>query len=555
MYDDLDALIRREIECSGLIGLAIALVRGGETVWSRGYGVVDLETNEAVTPQTRFAIQSVSKPVLATALMQWRDRGRFQLDDPVNQHLAPLVLRDERGAPSTATVRQLLTHTSGLPADLALPPEANVATSLEEFVGIVAQAERPVDADIVYANYGYDIIGLLLERFSGKSYDVCLREQLFEPLAMASTDIFRPGSIHARGYFRSAIDGEPHAAPEEPDRGWVRPCGALVSTVEDVARFLALHMSGGIFNGELLLRQETVAEMHRVHARHAGATSGMGLGLKVDESPRGDIIMHGGDGVGYMALLKACPERQAGLVLLMNTGRAHSARSVIGRAAMRLLLGEDESKLPAPPLAEAERLTGRYHTNFWGYIADLTTIDGAPQIEVVSGGLLAAADRPSTLSKAGDGRYLANEGFFDGFELAFSFGPDGRATSFAGGVYPFRFDRVGDVPPPDVIDEDADVTGGWRGTAESPLGSVPLTLAIVTDGATISALSAHDAPVEAFFSERGRVEGHFEVSLPSLGEFTVFLRLHAAGGMLRGSAIAQGAFGESSMPVELERAS
>ncbi len=70
MYEELDELIRRQIEVDRLPGLAIALVRGDETVWSRGYGVADLETAEPVTPQSIFAAQSVTKPIVTTALMQ-----------------------------------------------------------------------------------------------------------------------------------------------------------------------------------------------------------------------------------------------------------------------------------------------------------------------------------------------------------------------------------------------------------------------------------------------------------------------------------------------------
>jgi hypothetical protein len=208
-----------------------------------------------------------------------------------------------------------------------------------------------------------------------------------------------------------------------------------------------------------------------------------------------------------------------------------------------------------PSLEEGDRLAGRYVSNVWGYIADLTLVDGAPQIEVVGGSIAAPDEPPSVLSKVSENVYLAQGGFFDGFELTFAFDGGAHATSFAGGLYAFRFDRQGDAPPPTAVDEDADLVGAWQGTAASPLGLIPLALSIAdAQHASVTVLSAHDAAVDAFWTERGRVNGQFDLSVPGVGDFRVFLRLHASGGALRGNAYARGVFGESAMPAELERA-
>ena len=557
MYDDLDVLIRREMERGRLPGLAIALVDGDEIVWSRGYGCADLESKEPVTPSTVFAIQSVTKSVLATALLQWHERGCFQLDDPVAPHLAPIALTNEWEAESPITFRGLLTHTAGLPVDFG-GAAGKDASSLEDFVAAVAKTVRKPGEDIIYANYGYDMIGLFLERFARTPVADALRDQVLAPLEMRSTYAGRPPEAvrPARGYYLSAVDGEHHAVPHDYEEAgaWPRPAGVLLSTVEDVARFLIAHVNGGLYRGRRILREETAAEMHRLHASHGEARNGMGLGFKVDESSRGHFIYHGGDGVGFTALIGACPERRAGVVLLMNAGRAHTARSVIGNAALRCLLGADPPSAPPTLPEDHALLTGRYVSNFWGYVADLTIENGVPSIEVVGGGLLASSERPSVLTQVGAGVYLARDGFFDGFEVNFAFGPDGHATSFAGGLYAFRFDRQGDVPPRDVIDEQADLTGAWAGTTTSPMGPVPVALEVLDGRATVSALSANDAALDAFAAARGRIEGQFDVSVPGLGDFRVFLRLHASDGRLRGNAYAQGAFGEVAMPAELVRA-
>lgn len=556
MYDELDVLVRREMERGRLPGLAIALVRDDEIVWSRGYGYADLHTKEPVTPSTVFAIQSVTKPVLATALMQWHERGCFQLDDGVAPQLAPVALTNQWEAESPVTFRGLLTHTAGLPVDFGSAAGRD-ASSLEDFVAAVAKTVRKPGEEIVYANYGYDMIGLLLERFARKLVADALREQVLDPLEMRSTFAGRPpeGVQPARGYYLSAVDREHHAVPHDYEEAGGRPgpAGVLLSTVEDVARFLIAQVNGGMYRDRRILREETVADMHRLHARHGQARNGMGLGFKVDESSRGRFIYHGGDGVGFTALIGACPERRSAVVLLMNVGRAHTARSVIGNAALRCLLGEGAPSAAPASSEDHELLTGRYVSNVWGYVADLTMEGGVPCIEVVSGWLLASSEPPSLLSKLADDRYLARGGFFDGFELSFAFGDDGKATSFAGGLYAFRFDRQGDVPAAGTVDESADLSGAWSGAVTSPMGPVPVALAISAEGANVSALSANDAALDAFVAERGRLKGQFDVSVPGLGDFRVFLRLHASGGKLRGNAYAQGAFGEVAMPAELRR--
>lgn len=556
MYEELDAVIRREIECGGLTGLAVGLVRGDELVWTRGYGVADRETNEPVTPSTLFSIQSVTKPVLATALLQQYERGRFQLDEPVAPHLAPIVLQNEWEANSPVTFRGLLTHTAGFPVDLGGGAGGNAAT-LEDFVAPIAKTVRRPGEDIVYANYGYDIIGLLIERFAGKPFAQALGEQVIEPLGMRSTYISRPpdGVRHARGYYLSAIDGTQHAVPHdyEESSAWPRPAGVLLSTVEDMARFLIAHVSNGMYAGHRVLRPETIAEMHRLHARHGAATNGMGLGFKVDESSCGHVIYHGGDGVGFTVFIAASPQERAGVVLLMNTGRAHTARSVIGNTALRCLTGA-----AAPPAQQrvhdgAGRIAGRYVSNFWGYIADASEVDGELSIQVVGGGLTAGGERPSVLTPADDGVYRAHGGFFDGFDLAFVFGPHENAVSFAGGLYAFRFDRQGDVPPEDAIDKAADLAGSWSGAVTSPMGPVPIEIEVAESVATVTVLSAQNAAVERVSIGRGHLDGQFDVSVPGLGEFVVYLRLYASGGELRGNAYAQGVFGEIAMPAELAR--
>ena len=218
MFDRLEDVIQGEMQRGQVPGLAIALVKGSEISWSRGFGVADVESKTPMTPETVFSVQSVTKPVVATALMQFYERGDFGLDDPANRYLAPARIQNECEETNPVTIRQLMTHTSGLPVDVgAAPPSAGQKT-LEEFVALVAKTVRPPGQEIIYANWGYDIIGLLVQRFSGKPWDECVREAILKPLGMAATAAGSPpeGLPVALGHFLSAVDEQVHTLTAGP---------------------------------------------------------------------------------------------------------------------------------------------------------------------------------------------------------------------------------------------------------------------------------------------------------------------------------------------------
>lgn len=560
--DQLDEIIQQEMERARIPGLAIALVRDDEVVWSRGYGYANLESHAPFTPTTVFAIQSVTKTFIATALMQWQERGRFRLDDRVNDHLAPVRIENEWEETDPVTIRGLLTHSAGLPVDagVAPPPDDGDGPALATMVGASKTVRRPGE-EVVYANGGYDALGLLLERLSGRPWDAELQGAVLEPLGMRSSVAGRPApeAPVARGYYFSPADGQHHHAPFDYELGsFTRPCGGLMSTAEDLARFLMAHINGGAYGGQRILQEATVQEMQRLHVPIGASDGGMGLGFRVDRTGGRRLICHGGDGFGATIFIGAYPDERAGVALLINLGRAQVSRAVIANAALRLLVGEEPEAPPDeanPP--EAERIAGRYVSNFWGMTADVTVEDGRLQA-LVEGGIASLAGQPSLLQQLDDRRFRAHGGPFAGLELAFDFGEDGRATSFAGGLYPYTFRRRGDVPPPAdlTVDQSAQLTGRWTGTVASPFGSLPLALTIVDGGATVSVLSAQDAALLECAAESGRVAGEFDVSLAGLGDFRVFLRMNAVpDGRLLGRVYARGAFGEIAMPADLVRES
>jgi CubicO group peptidase (beta-lactamase class C family) len=317
----LEDTIAAEMDRSGLTGLAIALVKYNEIVWSNAYGTANVDTSEALTTAMRFSIMSVTKTMIATAMMQLRDEGHFQLDDPANQYLAPARIANDFDAESPVTIRQLMTHTSGLPVLTVEGRHGKI--TLDEYVNQFARTTRRPGTEIVYANSAFVAMGVLIERFSGMRVDEYLRARIFEPLGMTSARLANPedGDEHATGHYKSFVDGNVRTLPL-PEWSTIpnSPAGGVWSTVEDVAKFVAAHLNGG---GTLLSR-ETADEMHDLHVRQGSSRGGQGLGWRVTRSNGRKLICHGGDGGGFTAFAGAYPADGIGIVLLINTGAMQS---------------------------------------------------------------------------------------------------------------------------------------------------------------------------------------------------------------------------------------
>jgi hypothetical protein len=286
-----------------------------------------------------------------------------------------------------------------------------------------------------------------------------------------------------------------------------------------------------------------------LHVAAGPSGGGMGLGFMVDRAYGRRRSFHGGDFAGCSAFIGAYPEERVGVAVLANVTGSAAARGAIPNAALRLLVGDYQPcdldalrREPAPE--EWSRVTGRY---LW--------VDRDVSLAVEEGVLTLDAEGEKSYLELLEGDiFRAHDGFFDGFRLAFEYGEDGKAAGFYTGIW--RAHRQGDlvarVEP--KIDENADVTGRWSGTCISPMGVLPIVAEIGADSARVTVLSAQEAGVEEFRSERGRLSGHFQLAMPGFGDFRVFVKVAMDGGGLRGEAYARGALGEFPMRVELTRA-
>lgn len=533
----LDETIRENMARSRVAGLAIALVKNGELVAAEGYGVANVETGDKIAADTRFSIQSVTKTIVSTAVMQLHDLGLLPLDDPVNHYLAPTHITNEFEAQSPVTTRQLLTHTGGLPFGLiGLPTKMPLA----QFVTTVAKTTYRPGTDMIYANWGFDAAGVVIENLSGEPIGAYLRDAIFKPLGMTASTLGNPaeGEPHASGHYRSAIDEVLRTLPM-PDWPTIpeSPAGGVWSNVLDLSKFLIAHLTGG----DGILEARSVAEMHRLHARQGSSECGQGVGFRVTRVNGHHTICHGGDGSGFTAFIAAHPDVGVGVAILMNTGGMQAARSIIGASALASL-AEPERRTFANP---ATVPPGVYKSTFW----EIEMESRPPELVPTIGLVMSENPSPSKLRTTGATTFDAEGGMFHGFELTV------EDDHIYGGVYPFTFTRSGDLPEPTTpVDEDADLIGTWSGHVTTPLGPIVTTIRITSDSAlTADTPFAQNVEASNVLAKSGRVEGEFTITAPIVGEMQLFLRLEARGGKLTGNTYGRSNFGETPFATELAK--
>jgi CubicO group peptidase (beta-lactamase class C family) len=337
---------------SGEVAGAVTLVADAEkTLHLSATGMADLESARTMRTDELFWIASMTKPVTATAVMILQDEGKLSVDDPVSKHLPEFAaLKDAQGNPASITIRQCLTHSSGLAE--AGPAEANMVT-LADLTRVVAA--KPLQfkpgSQWRYCQSSINTAARIVEVVSGETFPAFLDKRLFVPLGMKDTTFYPNAEQLARlaTSYSKAEGGKLTPAPlhflfgkplSETKR-YPRANGGLFSTAEDYAIFCRMILIGGKLNGKRYLSPESVKLMTTVQSGdlQTGFTPGCawGLGWCVVREPQGvsatlspGTFGHGG-AFGTQAWIDPVKKR-AHILLIQRAGLPNSDGSDIRRA-------------------------------------------------------------------------------------------------------------------------------------------------------------------------------------------------------------------------------
>ncbi len=265
-FTAVDDYITARMETAHIPGLSVAIVKGDQIVYRKGYGQAD-PSGRPVTPQTPFIIGSISKTFTALAVMQLVESGKVELDAPVQRYLPWFRVADPQ-ASAQITVRSLLNHTSGLPQVTATflwtDQDAGVLERSVRYLQTVALA-RPVGT-FGYSNANYQILGLIVQVVSGQSYEAYVEQHLFAPLDMQASFTSQQAQQHGMATGYRWWFGFPIPATLPYLRAEL-PAGYLISSAQDMAHYLIAQVNGGQYRNRSILSPQGIAFMQTRSAR------------------------------------------------------------------------------------------------------------------------------------------------------------------------------------------------------------------------------------------------------------------------------------------------
>ena len=304
-------------------GLAVVVIRDGELAWFHGHGLADVAARTPITEATAFRIASLTKTFTGIAVMQLWEQGLVDLDAPANDYLRTFRLVPAKPDLSPATVRHLLTYTSGVGywrrlSDLLQPGVGSGDRAGRSGALPLAQYYRrglPVEVEPgtkwVYSNHGFAALGQIVEDVSGQPLDRYLRARIFDPLGMTHTDLIRSERVEpylATGYVLRSRGLKPVADREVPTPGG----GGMYSTTADIARYVAALLRLAANEHGSVLRPETVATMFRPHFQPDPRVPGMGLAFELGQEGGQRTVGKTGILSGFHSAMALAPEEASG---------------------------------------------------------------------------------------------------------------------------------------------------------------------------------------------------------------------------------------------------
>lgn len=311
--EQIHLLVERHIEAGEISGAVMLVARRGRIAYVDVQGAIDVETGQPMTRDSVFRLASMTKPVIAVAVMMLLEEGKLRLDDPVSRFIPEFggqqtaILQQAASADSPlqfytvparrdVTLKDLLTHTSGLSSGpmgqsvVAREGRRRPDDTLATYLPRVAKSPlefQPGERWMYSASDGFDVLAHVVERASGQPLDQFLQQRIFTPLDMGETrhwpaDEQLPRLVTAYGYNDGAMVKNENSMSMS-SRVYFAGGGGLVSTADDYAKFAQMLANGGELNGKRLLGPRTVQLLSGVHipASLPGRTPGEGYGLGV----------------------------------------------------------------------------------------------------------------------------------------------------------------------------------------------------------------------------------------------------------------------------------
>lgn len=349
----LDSIAESGVKAGRVVGLTVAVLQGNDTLLLKGYGKADVELNVPTPANAVYEIGSVTKQFTAAAILQLRDAGKLDLDADMSRYLPDFPTQGRK-----ISVRRLLDHTSGIKGITELPEFPDLsrrALPRDSAIALIARQRfefEPGEAQ-VYNNSAYILLGLIIERQSGMSYEDYIEKNIFAKLGMtrsrycSNTEVVE-GRAHGHTYA-----GRELRLADYADLRWPYAAGSLCSTAADMVTWLqALH-------GGKVLPPKSYTDMTTPSKLADGTPTRYGMGISLANDPRGArLISHGGAIEGFLSHASWYPDQRVAVVVLMNSTGPLSPAGLSRELAAQII--PSVSRSVRPFAGDASALVGTY---------------------------------------------------------------------------------------------------------------------------------------------------------------------------------------------------
>lgn len=335
-----DQYIQAQIIAQRMPGVSLAVIKDGVVIYAKAYGYANIEQAKALHPEQRFSIGSMTKQFVAAAVMLLVEDGRLGLDQPISEYIGVVP-----ASWANVSVRHLLTHTSGLPIDppndYLLSLNSHAPYRDDELLDIFKTLNLQTSPGIIwsYSNVGYDILGLLITKVTGKPYGSFLQERIFTPLGMSSArtlGIESSTSDYASGYL---ITGDQRVQSIQTN-AWIR-YGAMAATGISVSALDLAKWDAALY-GERILKKSSIDQMFAVSALVQAKTSdsladiNYGLGWFLSTVNGHRKVYHAGSVPGFASDFLRYVDDRFSIIILTNLDGGHSSAQTMSRAVARM---------------------------------------------------------------------------------------------------------------------------------------------------------------------------------------------------------------------------
>lgn len=389
--DSLDNTLQEICDSEKIPGMALIVSQNGEREFEKMYGFRDKERKLPVTADTLFGVASITKSVVALAIMQLEDEGKLSVDDPVVHWLSEFKLPQSTYT-ERITIHHLLTHTSGLPG-LPAVHQARAESIMndpdgEYLFGDIPRGNRPVKTviDVMeamekmdfsllgapgevfnYSNEGYALLQEIIERASGKSFIPYVDAHILEPLGMnrsvfLTEDLIEKENVTELYAYTKDKERQVFHSPVWWDVGDIYSNGSMKASVSDLMTYLDVYLLDGFANGNRIVSEKSIEKMTTPYITLPNGNQ-YGYGLQVQKKEGNRFVGHGGSIKGVSSNIQLAKDNGLAVCVLANIAEV-DAEGLASTAMNQLLEIETDEVLPEYPMAIADlkNFTGHYQT-------------------------------------------------------------------------------------------------------------------------------------------------------------------------------------------------